>query len=301
MGISNRDYLRDDEGDGRGPGWLADTPVVRQLIIANVVCFILQIFTQTPGGLSLMDRWFAMTPDALFSGQIWRFFTYGFLHDIHSPWHILFNMLGLWFLGTALEGIYGSREFLAFYCVSVVFAAVGFVALMFLTRLPMGIMLGASGGVMAVFVLFVMHFPHQTFYLYFFPVKAWVLLLIYIVMDGVPMLNALAGQGGGGSVAHGAHLAGLLFGWLYYRNRWRVSGWFGFDAARWRMSWRRMTSGRKLRVYRPADPPEPTAAVDLEAELDRILAKIHEQGSESLTDRERRVLTQASEAFKRRS
>src|SRR5690606_29170120 len=51
---------------------------------------------------------------------LWQLFTYMFLHAM-SPWHVLFNMISLWFFGSELEMRWGSRQFLGFY----VFCGVG--------------------------------------------------------------------------------------------------------------------------------------------------------------------------------
>jgi len=53
-------------------------------------------------------------------GQIWRLLTYAFLHDTQIPLHIIFNMLFLWWFGSDVEDLYGSKEFLAVYLVGAV-------------------------------------------------------------------------------------------------------------------------------------------------------------------------------------
>src|SRR5262249_16345150 len=57
-------------------------------------------------------------------GQVWRVLTYAFLHSPWGVWHILLNMLCLWWFGTDVEDLYGPREFLAIYLVSAVLGGV---------------------------------------------------------------------------------------------------------------------------------------------------------------------------------
>ncbi len=117
MGIYDRDYVRRE-----GPSFLGSFVergrVCRWLIGINVVAFIVQILTlphdDVPG-----FGWFTdaldLTVSGVLHGQVWRLLTYAFLHDTQSIWHILFNMLFLWWFGSDVEDLYGPREFLAFY------------------------------------------------------------------------------------------------------------------------------------------------------------------------------------------
>ena len=97
----------------------------------------------------------------VYQGQVWRLLTHAFCHDRYGVFHILFNMLFLYWFGCTLESMYGSREFLLFYLAAAVFAGLAFVGLDLYTgsRIP-GI--GASGAVMAVTMLYAMHFPRDT-------------------------------------------------------------------------------------------------------------------------------------------
>jgi membrane associated rhomboid family serine protease len=299
MGITSRDYYRDDERGSGGPSWMSDTPSCRWIVFVTVAAFILQIVLTSPGrGFrreSLLEDWLILDPDAVFAGQIWRLLTYAFLHDRYSLWHLLMNMLVLWWFGGTIERMYGSREFLWFYLTAAVVSGLGFLAL----GLMLGAhnpALGASGAVMAVFMLYATYFPRQQIWIFgLIPVEIWLLVLIYIAVDLHPVLLQLGGENIQTGVANAAHLSGLFFGWLYRQNHWRLSAGFVSLTGGWRQRWRRMTAGRNLKVYRPEEP-----VGNIEEELDRILAKIHDHGSDSLTDRERATLTRASEQYKNR-
>jgi len=242
--------------------------------------------------------------------QPWRFWTllsYGFLHDgpslqtpaaTYNVWHIVFNMLTLWFFGRPVEAITGGGEFLRFYGAAIVVAGLAWVigervagtdpgGLQWTPRL-----IGASGGVMAVLAAFIWYYPRQTVLIYgVLPVPAWALGVVYLWSD-------IAGAGDRAShVAHVAHLAGAGFGLLYAWRGWSLAG--PCDAAgRW---WAGLGK-RRLRLVRPDDEvrrlgdDEPT----LEREVDRILEKIARSGESSLTTAERDTLTRASRRLKDR-
>ena len=130
MGIYDREYYRRD-----GPSFLGALPGFGQackwLILINIVCFVLQLVTRTAVADPRFDRsdipilqvyspvtaWLELDTNAVLHGQVWRLLTYAFLHDTGTLWHILFNMLFLWWFGKDVEDLYGPREFLAFYLV----------------------------------------------------------------------------------------------------------------------------------------------------------------------------------------
>lgn len=306
MGISSRDYFRDEDRTGGGRiEWLSDTPTVRWIIFLTVAVFVAQLLFVTrievPGtgfriSTSLVEEWGAMDTPAVLSGQVWRLLTYAFLHDRGSLWHIAMNMLIFWFFGCTLERMYGSRELMLFYLAGAIVSSVGYAIISMLvgSEAPM---VGASGAVMAVMMLYGIHYPRQRVWVWFIPVEIRWLIAFYIAVDLFPLLQMLGGEPVRTGVAHAAHLSGLLFGWLYYRNGWRLDRFANGLTGGISQRWKRSVRGRHLKVFSP--PPE--ESVDLDSELDRILAKIHEEGSESLTERERAILTRASEQFKRRT
>src|SRR5437870_1573047 len=121
MGIHDREYYRRE-----GPGFLDSlTPrgnVCKSLIALNVVLSVGLRGTSPFTEALLLD-----VPDVL-HGQFWRVLTYAFLHSEQNVYHILFNMLFLWWFGSDVEDLYGPREFLTFYLVSAVAGGLAFVA-----------------------------------------------------------------------------------------------------------------------------------------------------------------------------
>src|SRR4051812_23087548 len=106
------------------------TPMVKKLVIANVAVWMVlqviveQFFLKIP----YVTSYFSLSPMMVIEHFfVWQPFTYMFLHAANSPWHILFNMLMLWWLGAELEMRWGGRFFLLYYFVCGVGAAILYV------------------------------------------------------------------------------------------------------------------------------------------------------------------------------
>jgi membrane associated rhomboid family serine protease len=301
MGIYDRDYVRRD-----GPSFLGSFAergkVCKWLIGINILFFLIQVLTRSESG-----GWFTsaleLNVQRVLHGEVWRLLTHAFLHDPNRIFHILFNMLFLWWFGSDMEDLYGPREFLTFYLTACFTAGLVFFfsALAWMND-PRMIGLGASGGVMAVLTLCAIHYPHRTILLFMLlPVPLWMFLVFYLAIDAHDFL--MQNQTGTGVAAH---LGGALFAGIYYKMHWRLNEWLP-SMSRWRM-WRRQMSRPRLRVYREVEEREPVhspAAAPLEDEhledqIDAILAKIARSGKESLTNHENEVLLRASEIFRRR-
>lgn len=322
MGLSSRDYYR----ESTPPAWSFGTaPVVKYIIIANIVVFLLQILiVRTPTlwnvedarqltddqdyhlterqvselmralpRVSVVQEWFQLdTNKVVEKGQVWRLLTHAFCHDRHNILHIVFNMLFLFWFGRTLESMYGSREFLLFYLTAAVCAALAYVALDLYTGSPIPAV-GASGAVMAVVMLYTMHFPTEEIYICFIiPIQMRWLMVLFVIWDLHPVLLALAGDGQFTGVAHAAHLGGLAFGFLYAHYHWRLEK-IGehLPGLRWR-------STPRLRVY-PSSRISLNELPDTDSErLDQILEKIFRSGQDSLTEEERKILRASSEQLK---
>ena len=151
---------------------------------------------QFPGQrISVVQEWLELdTKKIVNGGQVWRLLTHAFCHERQSVWHIVLNMLCLYWFGCALESMYGPREFLLFYLTAAVIGGVGFVVLDLYTgsNIP-GI--GASGAVMGVMMLYTMHFPRSLIYiLLIIPLEMRWVMLAYVIWDLHPVLLNLAGD-----------------------------------------------------------------------------------------------------------
>lgn len=305
MGIYDREYIRER------PGFLGSFYerglMCKWLIGINVVVFLLQLIARNAvrpelGRPDIDPLTGALWLDAskVLEGQFWRLLSYSFLHDPGDPFHILFNMLFLWWFGTDVEDLYGPREFLAFYLVSAFLGGIVFVLGHLTTKDPC---LGASGAVTAVMVLCAMHYPTRIILLFMFlPVPIWLFVVFNVAQD----LFGVMGRDRTG-VAFDVHLAGALFGFLYYKWQWRLTTWLPKLK-----TWRKRLTQPRLRVYKgdeeqpaavPAGSPSLTRQDDeeqLEAKVDAVLEKLQRVGKENLTESEQQLLVRASEVFRRR-
>ncbi len=295
MGIYDRDYERHG-GFGQPPGLRLDGPrtLTTNLVLLTLGVYLLQIFTQAgPRDYGWLTNLGSLYADVF--QRPWRLFeflTYGFLHDPGDLRHIIFNMIGLWFFGRAVEQRYGRSEYLAFYLAAIVFAGLvwclaqwGMVGMQ--SRAGM---LGASGGLSAILILFALNYPKQMIYIWgILPVPAWAFALFFVGSDVMGALNR------SGDVAYTAHLGGALFGFLYYRFGWRVSNWLPGS-----FSLPKVGGKSKLRIHDPEDKPSEDRDSKTDQRVDDILKKIQEQGQDSLTWRERRVLEKASQEYQKK-
>ena len=260
--------------------------MVVTLIIINVALYLIDGFQRDHA----LTKSLELTSNTLWHPWLWwQFITYGFVHDPNSVMHIIGNMLGLWFLGRAVEQIYGSKEFLRIYLCMLLFGSISFAlgnAIIYPNGGPS--LIGASGAVTGVTILFVLNFPHVTLVLFPIPipVKAWVIGVLLVVFN---VFGTIAQSG---NVAFSVHLAGMVFAWLYFQYRWNLGRFFEniFHMPKF-------LSRPKFRVHHPDEESEEP---DLNAEVDRILEKISREGEGSLTRKERRILETASREYQKR-
>jgi membrane associated rhomboid family serine protease len=310
MGIYDRDYYRNE-----GPSYLdsifPEGRVCKWLIGINVFLYVAQLLTyplpQGPGindgnGLGPVTGWLILDTARVLHGEVWRLLTYAFLHDIHGISHLFFNMLFLWWFGSDIEHIYGSREFLAFYLVSALLGGIAYQAWA-MAQGTASYCLGASGAITAVLLLVACHFPSRTILVFFLlPVPIWLFVVFQVGQDVYTLIGPEQGRT---LVAASVHLAGAAFAYAYYKRHWRVLDWL--PDLRRKISRRQRPS---LRVYRPHEEKETVSVAaakgpsemdeHFEAKVDAVLEKVARTGQDSLTDNERQILLQASEIYKRK-
>lgn len=301
MGIHDRDYFRRE-----GPRYLdALWPsgiVCKWLIGLNIATFLVQLLTYDPANqqdLGPVTSWLVLDTEKVLNGQIWRLLSYAFLHDPLSIWHILFNMLFLWWFGSEIETLYGPREFLGFYLISAFLGGVAYQGWALAIGEP-SLCLGASGAVTAVLVLYAFHFPNNLIYVFMvLPVPIWLFAIFQVAQDAFVFVGGMRTR-----VAVVVHLAGAAFAFVYYQGGWRLTGFLNNLK-----SWRRRRGRPNLRLFRPeSEIKEPVAVAapssgldeHLEAKMDAVLEKVSRHGMGSLTDNERTILTKASEIYRRK-
>jgi rhomboid family protein len=214
-------------------------PVIKNLIIINVIVFLLQLALQR-GGSSVIENYFALHDIRSDYFKPHQVVTYMFLH---GGWmHIFWNMLILWMFGSILENFWGPKRFLIFYVVCGIGAAILHLLVLYheltpywqeLSSYPIHeqlgyrqnpasplntATLGASGAIFGCMVAFGLLFPNSLIYIYaLIPVKAKWAVLAYVIFELFSGLQNTAGD----NVAHWAHLGGGLVGLLlvfYWRK-----------------------------------------------------------------------------------
>jgi rhomboid family protein len=134
------------------------------------------------------------TRKVVYGGQFWRLLTHAFCHSRFGVWHIVVNMLLLYWFGATLESMYGPRESLLFYLTAAVFAGLTFVGLDLYTG-STGPGIGASRAVMAVMMLYTVQFPREQICIgWLFPLEMRWVMLLYLIYDLHPVLLALSGD-----------------------------------------------------------------------------------------------------------
>ena len=308
MGIYDRDYYR-AEGSNFFGSLATNGRITHALIGLNVLAFLCQMMTKgidpiNGGALHPFTDALSLNVSRVLSGEVWRLLTFAFLHDPGSIWHILMNMLLLFWFGRQVEERLGGKEYLWVYLIAATVSGVAFVAASLL-GLHKGSAIGASGAVTAVLVLAAFYNPRQTIYLFLIlPVPIWGFVIFSVAAD---VFNLLGRKPDG--IATSAHLGGAAFAFCYYKLGWHLAG-----LLRHLPSPKRPKAKPNLKLYSEEEheplharvsaprPIAPARAEDeqLEAQADVILEKIARVGMQGLTESERALLVRASEMMKRR-
>jgi membrane associated rhomboid family serine protease len=224
-------------------------PVVKNLLIINGLVFLF-LFASAGVRTWMMQHLalhFPLSPD-FNPAQI---ITHMFMHSFHSPFHLVFNMFGLWMFGTYVENVWGAKRFLIYYMVCGIGAAafqLGFNYFEYLQVLPQlsqqeidyvmqngrdviaqsqnyedpalgkfnqlmwGSMVGASGAIYGILIAYGFLFPNSYVNIYFLvPIKAKYFVWI---MLGISLVSGLVNSPND-NTAHFAHLGGGLVGFLW--------------------------------------------------------------------------------------
>ncbi|MBO7725947.1 MAG: rhomboid family intramembrane serine protease [Thermoguttaceae bacterium] len=302
MGIYDRDYYRDeDDRDLRRSS--RGMSLVFMLIMANVILFLVDMFL-TPTGHQVTHV-LAMHSETIFHPVYWfELITYGFAHDPSNFYHIFGNMLVLFFFGPPIERLYGKREFFFFYLLAVLIGGlvwgiqtgVQSHSLVRADQPPLHAeMLGASGAVTAIVILFACNFPKAQVLLFgILPMPAWALGVMYVLMDTFGSFS------GGSNIAHSVHIAGAAFAALYFFTGLRLSR-FRLPKRHPHLKLHETPRTETHATYTWNTPKSsPVPDDQIEAEVDRILRKIRATGEASLTQTERETLMYASREYQRR-
>jgi membrane associated rhomboid family serine protease len=211
------------------------------------------------------------------AGAWWQFLTFPFLHEGPWPFHVLTNMLLLYFAGREVEPIVGARHFLSLYLGGI---ALGAAAHFFL--MPAETLVGISAGVAALLVAYSTILPElevtaNLFFIVPLRIRAKYIALLAIVLTIALWMTVSRTMVGPASV-----LAGALFGWLYVKQ-------LGYGNP---LALQRYIFDRRQRAERLE---RMNAEQFISVEIDPILEKIGREGMQSLTRAEKRILAKGRE------
>ena len=291
--LYDRPYMRDSSNP-------RDSAVLTWTIGALIATFAIQwiaILITKNQAAPFINSYIAVTPQGLSHGYGWTLLTYGFLHS--DILHILFNILGLYVFGRAVMPMMGLTRFIAFFFGSMVLGGLAWFGVAMAAGLS-GYLLGVSAVCFGLIAVFATLFPEQPIGFLFLPVTmkpkhlAWAMAgvsLFCMVVFEIP---------GRDSIAHSAHLGGMLAGWIYGRYIHHRTGELVFlrpaiELPTWMRKRKRAATALPPTFIVHVAPPQ-----DLKVEVDRILDKINSQGFGSLTEEERHILDEARDVLNRR-
>jgi len=282
--------------------------IITQLIIINVGVFVLiysiQLFFVlfSPKYISAAQttvlRWLAVpanVSELIF--KPWTLITYMFLHL--DFFHILFNMLWLYWLGRILSGLVSNNKILAIYVLGGLAGA--FLYILAYNGLPGlrgmlhgGVLLGASAGVFAVVFAAATMSPNFTIFLFLLgPVRLKYIALFSILLDLISIAN-YSNTGG-----HIAHIGGALFGFFFIKQLQQGKDWSkGFNNILDGIT--SIFKPKSKPATRNKQPTTPDTSVGTgrtqqkQAKIDAILDKIAAAGYDNLTQEEKDFLFRAS-------
>ncbi|MBX3420200.1 MAG: rhomboid family intramembrane serine protease [Pirellulaceae bacterium] len=289
MGIYDRHYYSDNL-ENMSFSW-SSRSIISTIIIINVLVQVIELFLGHENSLSQL-LW--LKAEHLGQPLHWyRFLTYGFVHSPDIK-HILFNMAALFFLGQAVEQKYGRWEFLRFYLTTLVVCGVAWAISHVIEQNHSVVLIGASGAVTAVSMLFVFAHPTSVLRIWgIIPVRAWVVGVMIVASNLLGNLRVDVNNTT--QVAYDVHLYGALFAAVYFFAKFDLS----FMGDWWsKLVWRLPKRRPKLKVHNPAGR-RPDVSQRAQAEADRILDKIHREGQDSLTVKERKFIEDYSQQLRR--
>ena len=283
MSIYDRDYMKFSQRSQQG-GFMSETPAAKYLLIANVAIFFLSVFFP-----KIYDV-FSLSVETFKSGMIWRLFTYAFLHG--DILHILCNMLGIFFVGAALEKWIGARRFLFVYFSGVVVGAIAWLAFSWTSSAEL---VGASAGVLAVMATFCAMYPPipLTLLLFFIiPIRLMPMtaLKLTVAFEVFGLLYSLSG--GNSDIAYSGHLGGLAIGYVLAKAFQQGKLAFIQNIKLPKISIFKNKTKRGVNNYKYKVNISPENE-NVNEKIDIILNKINREGFASLTEEEREFLRSA--------
>jgi len=286
--------------------WKKPNNALPQIIIINVAIFlalaVLNVFGNVLGFYFLADfiyDQFSIPPKfGDFLLRPWTLITYAFAHSLSSIFHILFNMLVLFWFGKLIVESLGNQKLINLYVLGAVAGGISYLFVynlipFYMERSDFDGMVGASAAVYAITVAAATLRPDYTFFLMFIgPVKIKYIAAFYIIIS---FLGSVGGNAGGNI----AHLGGAMIGFVYIRQLQKGSDWGSWVTGL--MSFfqsffiRQPTIKVTHKKSGTSSSMGSTASnIANQTEIDAILDKISQSGYDSLSKQEKEKLFNAS-------
>lgn len=259
--------------------------IVEKTIYLNILVFIAMHAINVLAFLfnsqeNYLYNWFSMPADLnLFILRPWSLITYGFLHG--TFFHILFNLIFLYYIGNLFLEYFTAKQFLNFYLYGTAFG--GLLYALSFNYFPVfhGVnasLVGASSAVSAIFIGIATHIPNYQIKLRFIGyVKLWILALIFLVFDLIQLPN-------GNSGGHIAHLGGALYGYFTILQIQRGKVNFSLFSSIFKKKNDLKT------VYKSKRKKTTTVRKNNQEKVDAVLDKISKSGYDSLSQSEKDLL-----------
>lgn len=266
--------------------------VVEKIIVINIILFVLTYLFNTLSFLFKVDEnliigWFSLQPEFdILLYKPWTIISYGFLHI--GFFHILFNLLVLFYFGNLFLDFFKSKQFLAYYFLGIISG--GLIYMLSYNYLPglktqQTLLVGASAGVTAIVIGIASHIPNYALRFRFIgSIKLSYIAIAMVLLDVVQIPNGNAG-------GHLAHLGGALLGFIMTRYLDQGSG-----LITWTDHLFRPKEKRPLKTVYKSDkkPYRPSGTKSMDQErIDAILDKISKSGYDTLTKEEKDFLFKA--------
>lgn len=267
-------------------GAYAKANIAEKIIYVNVFLFLVTVLFN-----SFMIDWFTLpTGISEFLGKPWTLITYAFIHQ--RLFHILSNLLVLYYIGNLFLNFYSKKQFINFYFLGAIVGGLVFLLNYYITGKTGGSLAGASAAVTTIFVAIATKIPRYSLQLRFIgSVELWVLAAIWVVLSILQLVNI----DNGGAIAH---LGGALFGFIYAKQLDKgndIGKWFEglLDYFTDLFKPKKKKSPLKT-VYKSKKRTSPSnVEKSKQRKIDDILDKISKSGYETLTQEEKDFLFRA--------
>ncbi|MEL6810257.1 MAG: rhomboid family intramembrane serine protease [Bacteroidota bacterium] len=276
--------------------------IITKLVVINGVIFLGTFLFSTLFQIEMgqLTKWFVLPSEiGRFITQPWSIITYSFLHA--DFFHVLFNMLYLYWFGRFILNLFTEKRFLTIYLLGAIFG--GLLYFIGYNLFPVfagerAVLLGASGAVMAIVVFVAAYNPQAQMRIFTFTIKIWHIALVLVILD---VLRLSRNVNAGGMLAH---LGGALFGFVYARRLLKgqdIGIWFekimdsfaNLFKSRKEKPFKKVHRNRATQTRSKRSTTVKESKSDHQKKVDAILDKIGKSGYESLTKAEKDYLFKA--------